>query len=171
MNTWNEETIKNRAKRLANMAVRIWQAPSLSPEVLATYEFGVSSRTKSYTIRDHRHLLDGSSTRQLFEEFRKEVLAIDPCVSEEFLKQYVAYKAETNFVDVVPQASRMRMVLNLKFHELNDPRGMAEDVTNLGRWGNGDAEIRVSSPDDLPYVLGLVRQAFERQMDHGEEQD
>lgn len=171
LNTWNEDTIKNRAKRLANMAVRIWKAPSLSPEVLATYEFGVSSRTKSYTIRDHRHLQDGSSTRQLFEEFRKEVLAIDPCVSEEFLKQYVAYKAETNFVDVVPQASRMRMVLNLKFHELNDPKGVAEDVTNLGRWGNGDAEIRVSSPDDLPYVLGLVRQAFERQMDHGEEQD
>ena len=96
------------------------------------------------------------------------MLAIDPCVSEEFLKQYVAYKAETNFVDVVPQATRMRMTLNIKFHELHDPRGLADDVTNLGRWGNGDAEIKFSSLHDLPYVLGLVRQAFEKQMD-GEE--
>ena len=171
LDTWNEDTIRARARRLADKAARVWQAPSLSPEILASYEFDVIPRRKTYTIKDHYHLRGGSSTRQLFEEFRKEVLAIDPCVSEEFLKQYVAYKAETNFVDVVPQASRMRMVLNVKFHELNDPRGLAEDVTNLGRWGNGDAEIRVSSLDDLPYVLGLVRQAFEKQMDHGEEQE
>jgi predicted transport protein len=30
----------------------------------------------------------------VFEAFRKEVLALDPCVSEEFMKLYVAYKAE-----------------------------------------------------------------------------
>ena len=41
----------------------------------------------------------------MFEAFRKAVLALDPCVSEEFLKLYVAYKAETNFVDVVPRPS------------------------------------------------------------------
>ena len=171
LDIWNEDTIKDRARRLSNKAVSIWKAPLLSPEVLESYDFNVSPRTKTYTIKDHRHLRQGSSTRHLFEKFRKEVLAIDPCVSEEFLKLYVAYKAETNFVDVVPQASGMRMVLNLRFHELNDTKGLADDVTNLGRWGNGDAEIRVSSVDDLPYVLGLVRQAFEKQMDHGEEQE
>lgn len=171
LDTWNEDTIKARARRLADKAVRVWRAPSLSPEILAKFEFDVIPRRKTYTIKDHYHLRGGSSTRQLFEEFRKEVLAIDPCVSEEFLKQYVAYKAETNFVDVVPQASRMRMVLNVKFHELNDPRGLAEDVTNLGRWGNGDAEIRVSSVDDLSYALWLVRQAFEKQMEHAVEQE
>ena len=171
LDIWNEDTIRDRARRLSNKAVSIWKAPLLSPEELDSYDFNVSPRTKKYTIKDHRHLRGGSSTRHLFEKFRKEVLAIDPCVSEEFLKLYVAYKAETNFVDVVPQASGMRMVLNLRFHELNDTKGLADDVTNLGRWGNGDAEIKVSSLDDLPYVLGLVRQAFEKQMDHGEEQE
>ena len=106
--------------------------------------------------------------RALFESFRKEVLALDPCVSEEILKLYVAYKAETNFVDVVPQKNRLRLALNLPFHELHDPRNMAKDVTNLGRWGNGDAEVAMSTLDELPYVLGLVRQAFERQMGNGE---
>lgn len=171
LNNWNEDSIRDRARRLSNRAVSIWKAPLLGLEVLDSYDFNVSSRTKSYTIKDHRHLREGNSTRHLFEKFRKEVLAIDPCITEEFLKLYVAYKAETNFVDVVPQASGMRMVLNLKFHELTDTKGLADDVTNLGRWGNGDAEIRVSSVDDLPYALGLVRQAFERQMDHGEEQE
>ena len=41
--------------------------------------------------------------RELFEAFRREVLSLDPCVSEEFIKLYVAYRAETNFVDLVPR--------------------------------------------------------------------
>ena len=102
--------------------------------------------------------------RPLFETFRKAVLALDPCVSEEVLKLYVAYKAETNFVDVVPQKSRLRLSLNMHFHELHDPRSLTKDVTNLGRWGNGDVEVGLSTLEDLPYVMGLVRQAFERQM-------
>ena len=83
---------------------------------------------------------------------------------------YVAYKAETNFVDVVPQMGRLLLSLNMQFHELVDPRGLARDVTGMGRWGNGDVEIGLSSPDDLSYVMGLVRQSFEKQMssDDGE---
>ena len=103
----------------------------------------------------------------LFEGFRKQVLALNPCVTEEFLKLYVAYKAETNFVDVVPQAKRLRLSLNIDFSEINDPKGIAKDVTNLGRWGNGDVEVTLSTLNELPYALGLVRQAFEKQMGNG----
>jgi hypothetical protein len=49
----------------------------------------------AYSIDDHLHLLV-SPIRELFEAFRKEVIALNPCVTEEFLKLYVAYKAETN---------------------------------------------------------------------------
>ena len=100
----------------------------------------------------------------LFELVRTELLALDPCVSEEILKLYVAYKAETNFVDIVPQASRLLLSLNMQFQELQDSRGMAKDVTNLGRWGNGDVEIGLAKPEDLPYVMSLVRQALEKQL-------
>ena len=96
------------------------------------------------------------------------MLALDPVVTEEFLKLYVAYKAETNFVDVVPQAARLRLSLNMAFHEINDPKGLCKDVTDKGRWGNGDVEVGLSKLDDLPYVMGLVRQAFEKQMGNGE---
>jgi predicted transport protein len=107
--------------------------------------------------------------RELFEAFRKEVLALDPCVSEEFLKLYVAYKAETNFVDVVPQAKRLRLSLNMAFPDVDDPKGLCKDVSSLGRWGNGDVEIGLTSLEELPYVMGLVRQSFERQMGNGNE--
>ena len=95
------------------------------------------------------------------------MLRLDPCVSEEFLKLYVAYKAETNFVDVVPQAKQLRLSLNMSFSETSDPRGMCQDVSSLGRWGNGDVEVKFSTIDELPYVIGLVRQSLERQLGDG----
>lgn len=142
---WNEVTISQRAHRLAGAGTHIWKAPRLQPDVLGAYRSKPEKTKTEYSIDDHSQLAKGTPTRALFDEFRQNVLALDPCVSEEFLKLYVAYKAETNFVDVVPQATRMRLSLNLQFHELIDPRGLARDVTNVGQWGNGDVEIALSS--------------------------
>lgn len=160
---WNETTIQERAERLANVAVKVWQAPSLSDDLLSAYRSEKAPQA-AYSLGDHPQLAEGAPMRELFESLRKEVLALDPGVTEEVRKLYVAFKAETNFVDVVPQKSRLRLSLNMAFHELHDPKQLAKDVTNLGRWGNGDVEIGLSSTDDLPYVMGLVRQAFEKQM-------
>ena len=52
----------------------------------------------------------------------------------------------------------------MQIHELHDPKGLAKDVTNLGRWGNGDVEVGLGKLEELSYVMGLVRQAFEEQM-------
>jgi uncharacterized protein with ParB-like and HNH nuclease domain/predicted transport protein len=161
---WNEETIRQRAEKLAGQALNVWAAPKLDPTVLEAYK--PQAVTAGYTIDDHPFLAAGLM-RDLFEAFRKQVLALDPCVSEEFLKLYVAYKAETNFVDVVPQARRLRLSLNVAFHEIDDPRGICKDVTGVGRWGNGDIEVGLSSIEELPYVMGLVRQSFEKQMGNG----
>ena len=166
LDTWNEEAIQTRAQRLAAQAVTVWQAPALSAETLATYR-QASPASVSYDLSDHPQLATGSPMRALFDALRKEVMALDPGVTEEVLKLYVAFKAETNFVDVVPQKSRLRLSLNMAFHELHDPKGEAKDVTNLGRWGNGDVEVGLTSLDELPYVMGLVRQAFEKQMGNG----
>ncbi len=102
--------------------------------------------------------------RALFEKFRAEVFALDPDITEHFLKKYVAYKAETNFVDVVPQVARMRLSLNCAFESLHDERGLAWDVTGKGHWGNGNVEVGLDEESDFAYVMGLVRQAYEFQM-------
>ena len=175
LETWDEAAIQARAGRLAQKAAGVWTAVTLSPEVLDSFRPKTQEKTGGYAIEDHPYLNEGSEmygdlVPRLFQALRKQLLALDPCVTEEFLKLYVAYKAETNFVDIVPQAKRLRLSLNLQFHELHDPRGLAKDVTNLGRWGNGDVEVGVSKSEELPYVMGLVRQAFEKQMGNGLEQ-
>ena len=164
LETWNVDAIAHRANYLSTIATRIWSLPSVRPELLEAQK-PIQVAQMSYSIDDHKHLSSVSPMRGLFDDFREAVCGLDPCVSEEFLKLYVAYKAETNFVDVIPQQSKLRLVLNLDFHELHDPKGIARDITNLGRWGNGNTEVAFSSPEEMAYVIGLVRQAFDTQMD------
>jgi uncharacterized protein with ParB-like and HNH nuclease domain/predicted transport protein len=166
LDVWNEETIKARAARLADMALGVWEAPSLPREVLDAYRPKAES-TSEYSIDQHPNLLT-PTMRPLFEEFRRAVMDLNPCVTEEFLKLYVAYKAETNFVDAVPQSQRLRLSLNMKFSDINDPKGICKDVTGVGRWGNGDVEVILSSLEELPYVIGLVRQSLDQQLGNGD---
>lgn len=165
LQVWNEQTIKDRATKLADIGVAVWSAPKLPQDILSAYRAKPSANT-DYTIDEHPNLLT-ANMRPIFEAFRKAVLALDPCVTEEFFKLYVAYKAETNFVDVVPQAKRLRLSLNMRFNEINDPKGLCKDVTDIGRWGNGDVEVALSSMDELPYILGLVRQSLDLQLGNG----
>lgn len=160
---WDEMAIRQRADRLASRATKVWRAPELAADILALYRPSATPSGQKYSIDDHHQLASGA-VRELFEQLRSQVLAFDPCVSEEFLKIYVAYKAETNFVDVIPQAKRLLLTLNIPFHEIDDPAGRCRDISGLGRWGNGDVEVKLESPDQLPYVLGLIRQAFDQQM-------
>ncbi|MCA1694708.1 MAG: DUF1524 domain-containing protein, partial [Actinobacteria bacterium] len=162
---WTEEAIAARADVLAKQAVRVWRAPRLESAILDAYR-PKAAVVDAYTIGDHPNLRPGP-TLELFEAFRRQVLALDPAVTQEFLKLYVAFKAETNFVDVIPRAKSLRLSLNMKFPEISDPRGMCEDVTNRGRWGNGDVALVLASLEEIPYVMGLVRQSFERQMGNG----
>jgi uncharacterized protein with ParB-like and HNH nuclease domain/predicted transport protein len=165
---WGESEIINRGKELAVLACEVWPYPSPSAEALQRHgkpEPGTAGR--SYTLADHPHLT--GQMLDLFEHYRKRVLNLDASVREEFLKLYIAYKATTNFVDVVPQKTRLILSLNMPFDEIQDPKGICKDVTGRGRWGNGDVEIFLSSAIQLDDVLALVKQAFDKQMSEDEE--
>jgi uncharacterized protein with ParB-like and HNH nuclease domain/predicted transport protein len=160
---WDEAGMLARAARLASTALKVWEGPQLAGESLAAYAPESRAPARAYGIADHPHIAAGPM-EPVFQALRRSVLDLNPCVTEEFLKLYVAYKAETNFVDVEPQAKRLRLSLNIPFADIDDPRGICRDIAGVGRWGNGDVEVGLSSAEDLPYVMGLVRQALDRQL-------
>lgn len=133
----------------------------MAGEVLA--EFEQERSDADFSIEDHPHLLP-QPRRALFEKLSAEVLALDPAITRRFLKLYVAFKAETNFVDVVLQKARLRLTLNIPLEALHDERNLAWDVSGKGHWGNGPTELALDEDSDLGYVIGLIRQAFEFQM-------
>ena len=169
---WNEDEIRKRAEQLADQATRTWAMPPLTPEQQSRIgkqpqsSVSLANGSHHYTLADYQYLQ--GPTLDLFERLRRRILNLDASVKEEYKKLYIAYKTSTNFVDIVPQAKQLRLSLNLKFSEIIDPKGLCKDISNLGRWGNGDVEIGVSSPDQLDDVMYLVRQSFDK---HWEEDD
>ena len=159
---WNEEEILSRGKVLSDLAIQLWKCPKLEKETIDKYRIVKQKQEKTYSLNDHSHLEDGSSMRPLYEELRKRILNIDSSVIEEILKLYIAYKTSTNFVDIVPQKSRLRLSLNMRFNEINDPKNICKDVTDKGRWGNGDVEVGISSMNEIDYVMSLIKQAYEK---------
>jgi predicted transport protein len=117
-----------------------------------------------FALDDHKFLATGGPVRELFDEFHDRCLALGRDVVMQPLKYYIAFKAATNFVDVIPQAKRLQLTINMEYAELDDPQGTAEDVTGLGLWGNGDIRVSLESVDQLDYVMTLVRQSYEKQL-------
>lgn len=89
LETWDETAIRTRGERLASMASKVWAAPQLPVAVLEGYR--PKPATSNYSLADHPYLASGPA-RELFEAFRVEALSLNPCVVEEVLKLYVAYK-------------------------------------------------------------------------------
>ncbi|HZU68075.1 MAG TPA: DUF262 and DUF1524 domain-containing protein [Ktedonobacteraceae bacterium] len=130
------------------------------PGILIDFEKEDAGGSTSYSVESYLFLQ--GDMRDLFERLRKRILNLDPGVREEFRKLYIAYKINTNFVDIEPQKSQLRLFLNMKFSEISDPWGYCRDVTNIGHHGNGDVEVNISSAEQLDDVMDLVRQSFEK---------
>ena len=159
---WNENAIKQRAESLAGKACKIWFAPNVSQETLEKYQQG-TKEAEQYTIEHYENLR--GDIYELYLSLKQRVLNIDASVYYEYKKRYVSFKSSTNFVDVIPQASRLLLTLNMPYPELIDPTELSRDVTGIGRWGNGDVQVGLSNVNELELVMELIQQSFDYQME------
>lgn len=164
LEVWNEQEIENRGKILAEQAILIWGYPEVNEEVISQYKKKPKNKENvMYAINDFPDL--SGEMLEVFDQLRKRICNLDSSVREEFKKLYIAYKTTTNFVDIVPQKSRLRLSLNMPFGEIHDPKGLCKDVTNLGRWGNGDVELGISNVNEMEDAMHLIQQAFDKHRD------
>jgi len=99
--------------------------------------------------------------RELYEQLKERILQLGD-VRVIARKSYIAFVAATNFTDVEVQKKSLKVHLNMKKGELDDPVGLARDVSAVAHWGNGDYEISVKTDTDLDYVMYLIKQSYER---------
>lgn len=121
----------------------------------------VSSEVKVYTEEDHlSHCSE--EIKSLYEELKSQILSIDENIEVIPKKKYIAFKADRNFVDILPQKSKIKFWLNLSKGQLKDIDSIARDVSNVGHWGNGDYEVSFSNSEELPVLLSLIKQSYDK---------
>ncbi len=121
----------------------------------------ISKEVKVYTTEDHLYKCS-DLVRSLFNSLREEIFNLGTDIKEVPKKKYIAYKANTNFVDVIVYNKELRLTLNLKSGQLDDPKKITKDFTKpkQGHWGNGDYEIRIRSANEIPYAMALIGQSY-----------
>ncbi len=162
LESFGEEKIKKRANDLADLALKIWTYPNLDAETLEKYKPKKDKKEKKvYDLSSYNF---GSHSRELFDILSKEIKALNEKIVENFNQDYISYKFSKNFVDIVAQTKDLKLYLNMKFNELQDEKNLARDMTNKGHLGNGDIEVKLETKENIPYCLGLIKQALEKQM-------
>ncbi|MFT2819115.1 DUF262 domain-containing protein [Helicobacter pylori] len=162
LESFGEEEIKKRANDLADLALKIWTYPNLDAETLEKYKPKKDKKEKEvYDLNSYKF---SSHSRELFDILSKEIKALDEKIVENFNQDYISYKFGKNFVDIVVQTKDLKLYLNMKFNELQDEKNLARDMTNKGHLGMGDIEVKLETKENIPYCLGLIKQALEKQM-------
>jgi len=98
----------------------------------------------------------------LYEKFKSAItnLADDIVIIPK--KQYIAFnKEKKNYCGITILKNSLKIFINLKAGELDDPKQLAKDVSKIGHWGNGDYQIQVEGDNDLEYIMSLIKQAIQ----------
>ena len=118
----------------------------------------VTDEIKVYTEDDH---LTGYPEEivELYETYKNAILNLADDIEIVPKKLYIAFKKNKNIVDIVTLKKGIKMFINLKKGQLDDPKKLMKDVSATGHWGNGHYEVIVNDTKNLEYIMSLVKQA------------
>jgi len=120
----------------------------------------ITNEIKVYTKEDH---LNGKSEDvvELYDAYKTAILNLNNDIKVSPKKQTIGFTSkEKVFINILLQKSSLKIWINLKKGQLDDPKNLSRDVSGLGHWGNGDYELVANDTKYLEYIMSLVKQAI-----------
>lgn len=143
-----------------NPIKRSKSAPSIK-QVQHTKDSPLDKVTKELVVYDEdSHLKDKSDeVLELYDNFKHAILALSPDLEIVPKKLYIAFKqGKNNIISIRLQNKSLKIWINAKKGNLDDPKKLMKDVSNIGHWAPGDYELSVSDTKHLEYIMSLVKQ-------------
>ncbi len=134
-------------------------AESIKPLTQQNKELkAVQDEIKVYTEEDHL-AKPTEEIKELYELVRNRILTLVDDIEVIPQKMYIAFKKDKkNFAYLHLQKKNIKIWLNAKWGEINEPKGIAYDVSNKGHYGYGDYEIDMKDDSQLEYILSLIKE-------------
>ena len=121
-----------------------------------------SNRAASKTVSDYLEQAP-DSLQDLFSDLEAFVIALGDDVQKKTLKFYFAYKRIKNFacVEVHPQSQNLLAYLKVDPETVELEDGFSRDVRDIGHYGTGDLELRITDHADLEKAKPLIVASYE----------
>lgn len=100
--------------------------------------------------------------QDMYYSVRDFILNLGDDIQEKVLKYYIAFKKIRNFacVEVYPKSKTILMYLNINPDEVELKEGFTRDVRNIGHYGTGNLEVRITSKDDFEKAKALIAKSY-----------
>ena len=122
----------------------------------------VNKEVKVYTEQDHFQKVDPEAI-ELYENVKDRLMSLADNITIQAKKQTIDFRVGNNiFCDVVLQNKKLKIYVNLKSGSLQDQKNVARDVSNVGHWGNGSYEIKLTDLEDIDYIISLLKQSLRK---------
>lgn len=168
------------ATNFKDIAIELWEVKQYSNGTVAIHELKKSKSAESIkplaqqnkeikqvvdqiqVYTEDQHLADASpEIVELYEKFRNSILNLSDGIDLIPQKFYLAFKKDkSNIACLEFQKKRIKIWVGAKAGKLDDPKGLAMDVSSTGHYGTGDYELRIYSDADLEYIMSLIKQVI-----------
>lgn len=168
------------ATNLKDIAIELWEVKQYSNGTVAIHELKKSKSAESIkplaqrnkelkqvvdqiqVYTEDQHLAEASpEIGELYEKFRNSILNLADGIELVPQKFYLAFKKDkSNIACLEFQKKRIKIWIGAKAGKLDDPKGLAIDVSSTGHYGTGDYELRIDSDADLEYIMSLIKQVI-----------
>ena len=161
---WTVIEIEERGKRLSKQASKIWPMLVVDIDTVRQVEL------EEHQMEGSNFSIDSigfdAEARALFDNIRPQILALGDDVFEQCGEKSVVYRVFDHFVEILPRAKYILLLVNTDFEDTDDPSGIARDasdrafVTNASKSGGVLFSLRKNSQSVA--AVHVLQQAYER---------
>jgi predicted transport protein len=121
-----------------------------------------SNNNKYTTATEHYENMD-QEHKDRYESLKAYIYGLGDDIQEKTLKYYVAFKRIKNFAcfEFHPYDGEILIFLKIDPSSISLEEGFSRDVTNIGTFGTGNLEIRVSSEEDVLKAEPLILKSYD----------
>lgn len=146
---------------IATVSGTVQRLHKVSPEGHEIIDEKLAEEVENSVLYTEDSLLSkgNKETILLYQELKKEIKKLDNVVVEP-KKLYIAFKSPKNFTDVEIQKNNLKIFINMSKGTLIDPNEIAQDVSDIGHWGNGDYRVYLSEKSKIADIMELIKQSY-----------
>jgi predicted transport protein len=159
---WTVKELSLRTNELAKRALKAW--PPLVVDQSLIDAASHLEKKKLAARQDVSKINMTADAKALFEELRAHVMSLDSEVVELAEPNSISYHGPAFFLEVLPRAHKLTLLLALDFNELDDPSGLARDATEnkffVHARHEGGVSMSIYDSDAVAGALPIIRQAL-----------
>ncbi len=158
---WGEEEIKQRADELYKYCLKIFLYPNIEKEILDKYK--IKKINSEYTLEGHKHC-NNLYIQNLFNKLWKLFKNINPNLEYIVLKEYIKIIENEDTIGSLVFNKDYIYFTFKNWEEIIDQNKIIIDLTNINRWGTGNARIKIND-ETFAECENIIEQVIEKYSD------